>query len=366
MAKAKMNGVSSTPRFLASPLRNLIAGVVILLGVSLAAVTAYVANGWELSDAVYMVVITVFSIGYREIGPVDTPALRATTIFLIIAGCTDMLFITGSLVQLIAASQFQQFFGIRRMQKDISKMSGHVIVCGYGRIGQMLAHELSAGRSQFVIVERSEERVNVARASGYLGLHGDATNEDVLKTAGVLKARAVATVLPDDAANVFITLSARSLNPALTIIARGELPSTESKLIHAGADRVVLPARIGAERIAELLLYQDMAQAITNTPRGNLDQLAADLQRLGLDIEVVTAEAGSPCVGTTISEVESAGAGTFLIVALERRTGEIILQPHNEIVVNDGDGVALVARPGCAQAIERVFSAPKIEDEAGI
>ena len=347
-------------QFLASPFRNLTAGVIILLMISAAATTAYVAYGWALNDAVYMVVITVFSIGYREIAPVNTPALRTITIFLIVAGCTDMVFITGSLVQLITASQFHQFLGARRMQKDINKLSGHVIICGYGRIGQMLAHELKAGRSQFVIVERLEERINAAKASGCICLQGDATDEEVLKLAGVLRARAIATVLPDDAANVFITLSARSLNSGLTIIARGELPSTESKLIHAGADSVVLPARIGAERMAELLLYKDVTQVITDTQRGNLEQLAADLQRLGLDIEVVAAEAGSRCVGATIAEIESLGAGTFLIVALERRHGETILQPHHEIVINDGDGVALVARPGCAEAIELVFSKPTI------
>ncbi len=347
---------------LASPFRNLTVGVAILLAISAAATMAYAAYGWDLSDAFYMVVITVFSVGYSEVAPVNTPALRAITILLIVAGCTDMVFITGSLVQLITASQFQQFFGSRRMQKDINKLSGHVIICGYGRIGQMLAHELKAARSRFVILERSEERINVARASGYAYLQGDATDEEALKSAGVVRARAVATVLPDDAANVFITLSARSLNPGLTIIARGELPSTERKLIQAGADSVVLPARIGAERMAELLLYKDVAKIITDTRGGNLEQLAADLQRLGLDIEVAAAEAGSRSVGATIGEVESLGAGTFLIVALERSSGETILQPHGEIVINDGDAVAVVARPGHERAIELLFSAPKITD----
>jgi voltage-gated potassium channel len=352
------------PQFLASPFRNLVVGVSILLTISAAAAMAYVASGWSLSDAVYMVVITIFSIGYREVAPVNTPALRAITIFLIVAGCTDMVFITGSLVQLISASQFQQFFGARRMQKDIEKLAGHVVICGYGRIGQMLAHELKAGRSQFVVVERQEERANAAKAAGYACIQGDATDEEVLKLAGVLRARAIATVLPDDAANVFITLSARSLNSALTIIARGELPSTESKLIHAGADSVVLPARIGAERMAELLLFKEVTQAIADAERGSLERLAADLRRLGLDIEIVAAEAGSRSAGATIAAIESLGAGTFLVVALERRNGETILQPHNDVVINDGDGVALVARPGCAQAIEQLFSAPNPADEA--
>jgi voltage-gated potassium channel len=350
-------------QLLASPFRNLAAGVIILLMISAAATLAYVAYGWDLDDAIYMVVITVFSVGYGEVAPVNTPALRTITIALIVAGCTDIVFITGSLVQLIAASHLRQYFGALQMQKDISELSGHVIICGYGRIGQMLARELKAAYSKFVVVECSEERIDAARACRYFCLKGDATDEEVLKQAGILRARAVATVLPEDAANVFITLSARALNSGLTIIARGEIPSTESKLIQAGADSVVLPARIGAERMAELLLYKDVTRIIADTKRGNLEQLAADLQRLGLAIEVVAAEAGSRCVGATIGEIESLGAGTFLVVALERRNGETILQPHNEMIIHDGDGVALVARPGCAGAIELVFAAPTVTDE---
>ena len=349
---------------LASPFRNLTVSVAILIAISATATMAYVAYGWSLSDAFYMVIITVFSIGYGEIEPVKTPALRTITILLIMGGCTAMVFITGSLVQLITASQFQLFFGSMRMQKDISKLSGHVIVCGYGRIGQMLAHELKASRSAFVILERSDERINVARAASYMYLHGDATDEEILKRAGIATARAIATVLHDDAANVFITLSARSLNPELTIIARGELPSTEKKLIQAGADSVVLPARIGAERIAELLIHKDIIKVIADTKSGNLEQFATDLHHLGLDIEVVVVEALSRCVGTTIGEVESLSAGTFLIVALERRSGETILQPHPDVVINDGDSVAVVGRPGREQAIEQLFSAPKITNES--
>ncbi len=146
-----------------------------------------------------------------------------------------------------------------------------------------------------------------------------------------MRARALVTVLPDDATNVFITLTARSLNRKLMIIARGELPSTESKLIQAGANRVVLPARIGAERVAELLLYRDMATVIAKLRGGSLDRLAIDLHALGLDIEVLTVEAGSRCAGLTIGEIETLGtAGAFLVAALERQDGKTILQPEFE------------------------------------
>ncbi|WP_374546657.1 TrkA family potassium uptake protein [Rhodoblastus sp.] len=348
-------------QFLASPLRNLVAGLAFMLAVGLVATLAYVASGWSLPDAVYMVVLTVYSVGYGEVEPVNTPGLRAITIALIVAGCTGMMFLTGSLFQLITASQLQQVFGSRRMQKDIDKLSNHVIVCGFGRIGQMLCHELRAAGGDFVVVDRAEDRLAAARNAGHFLIVGDATDEEVMRQAGVTRARALATVLPEDAANVFITLSARSLNRDLTIIARGELPSTESKLIQAGANRVVLPARIGAERVAELLLHRDMTRLIARIRGGSLERLAIDLQRLGLDIEMPTVEAGSRSAGMTIGRIEALGAGAFLVVAIERRSGETILQPDAGIVVGAGDGLALVRRPEKAQQIEDLFAAATIE-----
>jgi Trk K+ transport system NAD-binding subunit len=338
---------------LASPLRNLLAGIAFMLVVAGLAIAAYVACGWSFGDSLYMVVMTVFTVGYGEVRPVSTPALRAVTITLITVGCTGMIFVTGSLVQLITASQFAQFLGVRRMQRDIDALSGHVIICGYGRIGQMLARDLRAGGTPFVIIERDEARVAAILARGYLGMQGDATDEDGLRAAGVLRARALATVLPNDAANVFITLTARSLNRDLTIIARGEAPSTEGKLLQAGAQRVVLPAHIGAERIAELLLYPEMAKLLKDSDASST--LARDLRRLGLELEVISAAPGSRCIGTTIAELEAAAAGAFLVVALERPDGSSLMQPPGDAVIGAGDGLALVGRPGRARAVQRLF-----------
>jgi voltage-gated potassium channel Kch len=329
-----------------------------MIVVSAAATVAYMANGWRFADALYMVVLTVYTVGYEEVIPINTPELRAITIALIVTGCTGMIFLTGALIQLITASQLQQLFGFRRMQKEIDRLTDHVIICGYGRIGQMLARELQAGKCDFVIVERGDSRMTAARELGFLSLQGDATDEDVLRLAGISRARALATVLPDDAANVFITLSARSLNRELTIIARGEAASTEGKLIQAGADRVVLPTRIGAERMAELLLYQDVAKVLSGIKAGDLDRLGRDLRRLGLEVEVVAAETGSRSVGATISELEAIAAGTFLVVALERQNGEILLQPASNVAVQEGDGVAIVGRPGRAQTVVSLFARP--------
>ena len=311
-------------------------------------IAGYIACGWSVGDALYMVVLTVYTVGFEEVRPIATPELRAVTIGLIVSGCTGMIFLTGALVQLITLSQFQQLFGSRRMQKDIDRLDGHVVVCGYGRMGQMLARELTAGKVACVVVERDEQRLTACRDTGSLCLAGDATDEDILRAAGVMRARALATVLPNDSANVFITLSARSLNRTLTIIARGELPSTERKLLQAGADRVVLPTHIGAERIAELILYADVARVLDGSG-------ARDLRPFGLDLEVVAASEGSRCIGASVEQVERLAAGAFLIVAVNRRDGESVLQPPPGLVIAAGDGIAVVGRPGRAQMMGTIF-----------
>jgi voltage-gated potassium channel len=257
MLKSTRRSVASaSDRLLGSPLRNLALGVLYMLVVMAAAIAAYVRAGWSFADALFMVVITVFTVGYDEVVLVNTPELRGITIATIVLGCTGMIYLTGALVQFITLNQLNQMFGIKRMTTQIERLRGHVVICGFGRIGEMLAHGLQAGGAKFVVLEQAEAAVTSARAHGYLCLQADATDEDALRSAGITHARTLATVLSNDAANVFITLSARSLNPGLEIIARGEIPSTESKLLQAGANKVVLPTHIGAERIAEMILYQ--------------------------------------------------------------------------------------------------------------
>ncbi len=334
---------------LASPARNLIFGLIYMAVVMAIATAAYVAAGWNLGDALYMVIITVYTVGYDEVRPVDTTLLRTITISTIVLGCTGVIFLTGALVQFITLNQLNQILGLKRMNSQIDHLSGHVIICGFGRIGFMLAQELRAGNTAFVIVEQSEARAADARDLGYLCLQGDATDEAALQAAGVTRASTLATVLPNDAMNVFITLSARNLNPKLEIIARGEVPSTESKLLHAGANRVVLPTHIGAERIAEMIMYQETARFIHGSTR--MRDFERVLQAMGLNMDVVSAAAGSPAIGQTIAAVERAAEGAFFVVQLNRRDGEVITGPEPETQIEAGDGLVLIGRVTAAREL---------------
>ena len=313
-----------------------------MAGVMTLAPACYVGVGWSLGDALYMVIITVYTVGFNEVHPIDTVVLRTITLSTVVLGCTGVIFLTGALVQFITLNQINQILGLKRMSSQIDKLSGHVVICGFGRIGLMLAQELEAGGANFVVLEQEDAKVDQARSLGYLCIQADATDEAALRQAGIVRAGTLATVLPNDAANVFITLSGRSLNPKLEIIARGEASSTESKLLQAGANKVVQPTHIGAERIAELILYQDTAKLIRGTE--TMRNFEKVLLNLGLDMDVVAVAPDSRAAFQTIAAMEKLASGAFFIVQINRRDGEVLVQPEQDTRIEPGDGLVLIGR----------------------
>ena len=341
---------------LGTPVQNLARALGFVAVVFVLATAGFVHAGWSLGDAAYMVTLTIFSVGFNEVHPIDTPYLRTLVLATIVLGCTGMIVLTGALVQVFAHYQIRRLMGLDRMHSEIEKLTGHVIVCGFGRIGVQLAKELAHARQSFVVLERSAGKIADAQASGYLCLTGDATDESALKAAGIERARVLATVLPDDAANVFITLSARNLAPGLEIIARGEVPTTEGKLIHAGADKVVMPTHIGAERIAEMILYPSTAQFLGETPR--MHELKRGLHEFGLELEAVTVPRAGALTGANVGEAERRGNGSFFIVQIDRAEGQVFVHPGQDVRIEAGDTVVLVLRSSRVSG-GAVFAEPK-------
>jgi voltage-gated potassium channel Kch len=346
---------------LGSPGRTLASIIVFVLAVIGISTLAYMAAGWSFSDAFYMVLLTVYTVGYGEVHPIATPYLHAVTVGTMILGCTGMILLTGALVQFLTITQLQQIFGGRRMQADVDRLEGHVIVVGFGRIGGMLTRALKAGGADFVVLEQNEKRAAEVRDLGHLCLVADATDENSLKAAGITRARTLASVLPNDAANVFITLSARALNPSIEIIARGEMPSTESKLIQAGANRVVLPTHIGAERIAEMILFPETARFLRSSER--MQDLERTLRGLGIDMAVVVAPEKGALTGLTIAQIERQAEGRFFVLQINRQGGEAITNPDRHLKVMGGDGVVIVGRQG--ETARAMFEAPAERVRAG-
>jgi voltage-gated potassium channel len=346
---------------LGSPGRTLVSIIGFMLTVIVLATLAYMGAGWSFADASYMVLLTVYTVGYGEVHPVTTPYLRGVTMALMFLGCTGMILFTGALVQFLTITQLQQIFGGRRVKAEIDKLDNHVIVIGFGRIGAMLAKELKAGGAPFVVLESDDKRAAAVRELDYLCLVGDATSEKSLLEAGIERARTLASVLPNDAANVFITLSARALNPGIEIIARGEMPSTESKLIQAGANKVVLPTHIGAERIAELILFPETARMLRSSDM--FSALERSLRGLGLDMAVVVVPEKGALTGLSIEQIERRAEGKFFVVQLNRKGGDSITSPDRGLMVQGGDGVVIVSRSG--QAARAMFEAPAEKVRAG-
>ena len=315
--------------------RRIARGFVVLGAVCAIAVFGYVLMGWSLSDAVYMVTITIFGVGYGEVRPV-VGEVRWLTVGVIVVGCSSLIYILGGFFQLIAEGELNRLLGSRKMKKTIEELNDHVIVCGLGRIGRVLKADLEAADATVVFVDINADRVNVAIEQGSYALTGNATSDEVLLEAGVTRARALATVLPDDALNVFITLTARNLNPDLRIIARAEDPASDSKMMQAGADKVVLPSALSGERAAQMILRPAMVDFFTDQ---DLSGLEHELRVLGLEIEQFEVDGQSSLIGRTVGALESSGDGGFLVIAIRRTGGMVVRNPEKHFTFAEEDSV---------------------------
>ncbi|MGF1477994.1 MAG: potassium channel family protein [Cyanophyceae cyanobacterium] len=324
--------------------KRIVIGATFFVLTIIIAVVGYIFFGWTLLEAIYMVVITIFGVGYGEVQPLETAAEKIFTILVIIAGTSSAVYIVGGFVQMVAEGEINRVLDTHRKAKEIQKLDNHTIICGFGRMGQILAQQLKDARQQFVIIDCDSELMRGAEQMGYLTQVGNATNEIILQAAGIDKARVLATVLPDDADNVFITLTARGLNPQLSILARGELPSTENKLKLAGADRVVLPATISAMRMATLITRPTAIDFLESGDERNL--LEEVLGQINVRLDELVISPGSPLVGRTMNRLEVQGRGSFITIALCRQDGTLVKNPQPGVVLEAGDRVIVLGHQG--------------------
>jgi voltage-gated potassium channel len=311
--------------------------------VILMATLGYICMGWPAFDAFYMVVITVFSVGYGETRPVDTQAERWWTIIVIFAGWAAVVITLGGLVKAVTEGEFRRAASDLRRTRDMQHLHNHIIICGYGRIGQTIARELRRSRVPFVIIDRDEERIAQINVDGYLSYRGDATEEATLEAAGIARARVLATVLPQDALNVFITLTARNLSQSIRILARGEQPSTAKKLHQAGANEVILPATISGLRIAHSITHPEVDEFLADA-RGH------DFHSLGVEIDELTLHDHAHLVGLTVGQLQERAPGELMVLAV-RREGRTLRQQLDSLQLQEQDGLIVISRTGNLPAI---------------
>jgi voltage-gated potassium channel len=334
--------------------RRIIIGGVFFGLTCVAAIGGYMLAGWHLLDAIYMVVITVFGVGYGETKPLDSPALKIFTMSVIVAGCSSGIYVVGGFVQMIAEGEINRVLGTRRMSKGIEQLKDHALICGFGRVGQMLAHDLREAGFPFVVIESSEERMQKAQAAGYLAVLGSAAEEPILEAAGIDRARVLASVLPEDSANVFVTLTARELNPTSEIIARAESPSTEKKLRRSGATRIVMPALIGATKMANMIIRPSAEELLLDATGKSL--LHEELKAIGLTMTEIELPADSPLAGQTVADVELGGG--FVVVGVKRADGSFVQHPEPGMSLAVGDVFLIL---GHQEAVPQLSRRAKVQ-----
>ena len=298
----------------------------ILLVIFIGTIGYVVLEGWPLFDSLYMTVITITTVGYREVHDLSDTG-KLFTIFLIVCGVGTILYTLNNAARVIIEGEFKEIFGRRKLEKTIKGLKGHYIICGYGRMGKVIGKELKEKGARFVVIEK--EALNTEIFDGdMLFVNGDATRDEILKEAGIEKAKGLISVLSTDAENLYVVLSARVLNPELNIVARAGEEGSEQKLLRAGADRVVSPYHIGGLRIAHSLLKPAVVDFIEFATRsGNID----------LQMEEVYVHSGSKITGMTLDECGVGRELGIIIVAIKREGGDMRFNPTFKTAFKAGD-----------------------------
>ena len=301
---------------------------------------------YPVFDAFYMTLTTVTTVGYGEIHALSR-AGRVFNSFLILFGVIIMLLAIGAMTQTVIELELNQFFGKRRMKNMIENLSGHIILCGYGRVGRGAAEELMQAGTKFVVVDRNEERVERAMKSGILAVMADASRDETLRDVGIDRARGLIATLSSDADNLFLILSAKSLNSKLFLSARVAEEESEQKLRRAGADFVFAPYNSTGHRMAQALLKPHVHQFLDFTT-----------QKVGLDagIEQVRVSSKSAFADQSLAEMKMRQELGVIVLAIRKASGEMHFNPPAEAKISPGDHLIVMGRPDDLRRLEQMLT----------
>ena len=272
--------------------------------------------GWDWLDALFMATITVTTVGYGEVHQLDSIG-RVFTIILLFTSVGVFAYALSSLTSLIVEAQVGQLIARRRMDKRISLLKDHFILCGFGRTGQAVHNQLSKERKPYVVIEQDAGHLHMLRELGLLHVEGDATHDDFLEQAGIRRARGLVAALGNDAENVYLVLSARQLNPKLTIVSWATSNEAERKVMRAGADHTLSPYSLGGSRIAHLLLHPHTVEFLDHAMSGG------DAIRMG-EIHV---RAHSKAVGESLITLGVRRGIGVIVIGIRHSDGQMDFNP---------------------------------------
>lgn len=301
-------------------------GVALLIVILIIGTIGYMFLGLSLGDAVYQTVITVSTVGYREVGDVDREYYKAFTVGLILLGTGTALYTIGMLLETVFEGQLDDQFRRQRMQRKVDRLEGHVIVAGYGQVGRAIVDEMHRAGRDVVVIDRTDPH---DLPETVLVVEGEATEDDVLAAAGIARAQTLVVALDSDADNLFVALTARTVNSDLFIISRANSSAVVDKLQRVGVDRVVNPHEIGGGRMAAMVLQPDVTDFLDVVMHyGTLEVRLAEIE--------ITAS--SPFAGRTIGDIITPELAGTAVVAV-RRDGSFLTTPTRQLEIEPGDTV---------------------------
>lgn len=302
-------------------------------------------EGMQPLDALYMTVITLSTVGFGEVSPLH-PHGRIFVIFLILFGVALAGFTASVIGQLVLEGQFKEIFGRRKMENRIRKVSNHFIIAGYGRVGRQVALEFQRRNVNFVVIEKGEEGVQSLYRDGFLFIQGEATDDDVLRKAGIDSARTLISTLPDEAQNVYLTLTARDINKDLHIIARADYDDGVKKLKRAGADHVVTPHVLGGIRMAMASLRPNVLDFMHTTSLGEGD----------LTIEELVIPDSCELSGKSLKDSNLKRDYGITIIGIKKPGREMTIAPDPDTVLEEKDILVLIGKAQGLEALSKLLS----------
>ncbi len=316
-------------------MKRLKISIVILLFTIVSGIAGYcIIEDMTLFESLYMTIITISSVGFMEVKPLSVQG-RALTMFIIILGITNGAYALGTFIRMFVEGELRKTFGRKKMEKNIESLTGHYIICGYGRIGSLISRELRENGKKFVVIENDPAALDKLEKDGYYFIRSDAVDEDSLIKAGILKAKAIVTAVRSDSDNVFITLTAKGLNPDIFILSRASDEKNEVKLKRAGASSVVSPYLMGGKRMAQLLISPTVVDFI---------DIAVSKGTLGLRMDEVKISPRSDLIGKNLIESNLRKNFGVIIVLIKKFNGDMIFNPSPTEVLESKDVLVILGK----------------------
>jgi voltage-gated potassium channel len=324
-------------------LRHLRLSVALLVAIIASGTLGYrLIEGWQTFDALYMTVITLSTVGFKEVHNLS-PDGKIFTIILIISGTSTIAYTLGRLLQFTLEGQLRRLLGRKKLENRISKLRNHYIICGFGRIGHLICREFQSRPTPFVIVEKDSHLIERLVREGFLFVEGDATDDETLQAAGIDHAKGLITAVTSDTDNVYITLTARGLNPKLFILARAGEEGSEKKLMRAGASKVISPYTIGASRMAQAILRPSVVDFI---------EIATTSEHLELQIEEITVSVKSELAGKSLIDSGVRQTMNIIIVGIKQTDGQMIFNPAPDKVIEPNSVLIILGQRKAISQLE--------------